>query len=330
MVEIMEYKALTLSSCDASLPARLLQEAFDFRMQESRDLTARVYKEMVKPSNILSGIMTEGEEKVRLVIDASDDLMEKYKDGTLKLAMEKGHMVAQIREKGKYGAKLPVFEQSYRDGMSSADVMMMIQLQAIQEALATISEQIQIIDKNVKDVLIGQQNDRLALYYSGVAMFIEASNLRDESLRKQLISQAIKSLSDSIFQLTLNMQSDILYLENKEYDQNKKVKLNMINEKIDNINRSFMAIHQASIMKAAIYCMQGEMNSMAAVLQEYERFIKGTVIKNAEMLSLCDPDEKRKLDRTWKKRAEMQFEVGEIVKQLKDCNTVLYIESKED
>ena len=159
---------------------------------------------------------------MRLVVDVSDDFIRDYQEGVVKLANEKGHMVAQIKQNGKYGSKIPIKEEYYTEGPNSLDMQNAIQLQAIQEALIAISDQIQIIDENVKEVLTGQQNDRLGLYYSGVALFIEAYNVKDEEFKKQLIAQSVKALSDSIFQMTLALQVDIAYLARKEYVRNKK------------------------------------------------------------------------------------------------------------
>ncbi|MCF0134003.1 MAG: hypothetical protein HUJ72_09065 [Blautia sp.] len=328
MNELSSLQAMALSPYDDSLPAKLLQEAFDFRVQEANLMTERIYRDVVKKSGSGITIPKEGEEKLRLTVDTSEEMLQDYKDGAIKLAQEKGHMVAQLKENGKYGSKLPIKEETYMDGPDSLEVQNALQLQAVQEALETISEQIQAIDENVKEVLTGQQNDRLGRYYSGVALFIEANNVTDEAFRKQLMAQSVKALSDSVFQLTLTLQTDILYLARKEYDRNKKTKFNLINEKIDSINRAFMAIHQATIMKSAIYCLQGEIKAMVSVLQEYERFIMGTIVGNAEMLSLCDADEKRKLDGTWKKRAALQLEVSSVVAQLQSPDSVIYIQDK--
>lgn len=330
MTEFEIFDSLALSPYDESLPAKLLQEAFNFRIDEAQLATERIYRDVVKQSGTSFTIPESGEEKLRLAVDASEDMLQDYQDGAIKLAYEKGHMVAQLKTNGRYGSKLPIKEETYIDGPNSLEVQNALQLQAIQEALETISEQIQAIDVNVKEVLTGQQNDRLGLYYSGVALFIEAHSVADEVLRKQLMAQSLKALSDSIFQLTLTLQTDILYLARKEYDKNKKYKYNMINEKIDSINRAFMAIHQATVMKSAIYCMQGEIKAMATVLHEYERFIEGTIVSNAEMLSLCDASEKRKIEGTWKKRANLQLDVGNVVKQLQNPAQVLYIENRGD
>lgn len=320
-------EVLLLSPYDDSFPSRLLQEAFEVRVEESREKTEKLFCEMLGKTPTISNTEAS-EKKMRLVVDSSDDFLKDYQDGTIKLANEKGHMVAQIKNNGRYGSKLPIKEELYSDGPSSLDIQNAIQLQAIQESLIEVAEQIQAIDQNVKEVLSGQQNDRLGLYYSGVALFIEAYNVSDETFRKQLLGQSIKALSDAIFQLTLTMRTDIGYLARKEYDQNKKQKYNLINEKIANIDRSFSAIHQASIMKAAVYCYKGEIKAMLAVLQEYERFIKGTIVANAEMLSLCDSNKERTLQGAWKKRAEFQLEIGKVVKQLQAKEKYIYIEKR--
>lgn len=328
MNELDIFDSLALSPYDQSLPAKLLQEAFNFRIDEAKRTTENIYRQIVNDSGSSLVIPKEGEEKLRLVVDASDEMIQDYKDGVIKLANENGRMYAQLKDNGRYGSKIPVKEEAYFDGPNSLELQNALQLQSIQETLQTISEQIQIIDANVKDVLVGQQNDRLGLYYSGVALFMEACNVTDQELGKQLIAQSLKALSDSIFQLTLTLQTDIRYLDSKEYDKNKKTKFSMINEKIDSINRSFMAIHQATILKSAIYCMGGELKAMATVLQEYERFIEGTIVKNAEMLFQCDASEQRKITGTWKKRAQLHLSVGNIVKQLRSPASVIYIENK--
>lgn len=325
MDEINFDDILQLSPYDDSFPSRFLQKAFEIRTEESKEKTNKLYSNLLGNSPSVSSIDSP-KKKMRLVVDVSDDFLEDYKNGTIKLAEEKGHLVAQKKVHGRYGGKIPIKEEHYIEGPSSLDIQNAICLQAIQDSLLEVSNQIQAIDQNVKEVLSGQQNDRLGLYYSGVALFIEAYNLSDDTLRKQLLTQSIKSLSDAIFQLTLTMQSDIGYLARKEYNQNRKKKYNLINEKIVNIDCSFSAIHQASIMKAAIYCYEGEIRAMIAVLQGYERFINGMIVANAEMLSLCDSNKERIEQQAWKKRAKFKLELEEVVKQLQSKEKYIYLE----
>ncbi len=328
MDDLLSRKILELSPYDEDFPTKLLNEAFNLRIEEANQITKKVYEE-IKVSPVYSELIGEtGEEKIRLVVDVSDNFIKDYKDGTIKLANEKGCLVAQVRKNGRYGEKLPIKEENYFNGMTMLDISNALQLKAIQDSIAEISQQIQAIDESVREVLTGQQNDRLGLYYSGVALYKEAMSVSDAELRKHIIAQAIKTLTDSTFQLMLTLQSDIKYLKNKEYDANKKNKYNLIVEKMDNINRSFSAIHQASILKAGIFCQQGELRAMASVLQEYSRFIEGTIVRNSYMLAQCDLNDTGKADGIWNKRAQLQLNVSNVVKQLNESEQVLYIESE--
>lgn len=328
MYELNEIELLNVSPYDDSFPAKLLSQAFEIRVEEANKVTNKVYNDIIKGWVNNSNIIESGDKKLRIVVDATDDFIEDYKDGVVKLAKEKGKLVAQIRENGRYGEKLAIKEENYVDGPSSLDISNSLQLKSMQDALDVISQQIQAIDESVKEILTGQQNDRLGLYYSGVALYLEAMNVGDTELRKHLIAQSIKALTDASFQLTLSLQTDIRYLKRKEYDLDKKNKFNLINEKISNINQSFSAIHQASILKAGIYCHQGEMKAVANVLQEYSRFIEGTIAGNAYMLSQCDMNDNGKLDGIWRSRAELQLDVKNLVKKLNEPSSILYIESK--
>lgn len=324
MKEQILQSVFEMSPYDDTLPLKLLQGAFEVQTEEAAELTQRVYCDVLKNYDVSAPVLKPGEEKIRLVMEMSDGTMQDYQDGVLKLAQEKGHMVAQLKSNNRYGKKLPIKEEKYLDGPDSLSVQNALKLQAILDALIMIAGQIQAIDVQVKEVLSGQQNDRLALYYSGVALFLEANSIQDQLLRKELICQALKTLTDSTFQLMLQMKSDIDYLQSKKYDEDKKNKFNLLKEKMLSIEQSFMAIHQASIMKAGIYCTQGEIRAFAGVLCEYERFIKGTIVRNAEMLSQCD----LRNDGIWKKRANLELDTAQVVRKLQEPKSVLYIESK--
>lgn len=200
-----------------------------------------------------------------------------------------------------------------------------IYLQALGNSLRDIAKQIETIDANVKEVLAGQQNDRLGLYYSGVALYLEASRITDQSFRNQLISQSIKTLSDAVFQLTLGLKSDILYLADKKYNSDKKRAYDLLQEKMLSVDRAFMAIHQSALMKTSIYLQQGEVGAAMAVLEEYERFIAGTIVKNANMLSQCDSRDSGREDGIWKKRAGLQLDVKNAVQRITQARTILIL-----
>lgn len=154
---------------------------------------------------------------------------------------------------------------------------------------------------------------------------MEASRITDQSFRNQLISQSIKTLSDAVFQLTLGLKSDILYLADKKYNSDKKRAYDLLQEKMLSVDRAFMAIHQSALMKTSIYLQQGEVGAAMAVLEEYERFIAGTIVKNANMLSQCDSRDSGREDGIWKKRAGLQLDVKNAVQRITQARTILIL-----
>ena len=229
---MVSYNFSDISPYDDSLPVKLLEEAFAERYCESKKVTKKIWDTVLNKFFPGTPVAEPGRDNVRLVVDAGDEFLNNYKSGAVKLVQEKGRIFAQIKSNGKYGKKLPLKEEHYLDGPDALSVQNAIYLQALGNSLRDIAKQIETIDANVKEVLAGQQNDRLGLYYSGVALYLEASRITDQSFRNQLISQSIKTLSDAVFQLTLGLKSDILYLADKKYNSDKKRAYDLLQEKM--------------------------------------------------------------------------------------------------
>lgn len=320
-----DFEIMNGSLYDDSLPMKILEQAFELQVEQAEKTTNKLVSDVLKSQEFDPRKLSEGKEKMRLVVDGSDDFIKDYQDGVIKLAKEKGHVVAQIKNNGKYGPKLPIKEETYLDGPNSLEIMNACQLKNIADSLQELSNQMLAIDENIKEVLRGQQNDRLGLYYSGVSLYLEANRVSDPAFKIGLISQSLKALSDANYQLVLTMQSDISYLKRKEYESDKRHKFNLMNEKINNINKAFSAIHQATLMKAAIYCQCGEINAMTSVFNEYALFIQNTIVPNAKILTQCDVNDTGKIDGTWSSRSLLLNKVTRIVKQLNSPNHELYI-----
>lgn len=319
-----------ISPYDDSFPIMLLSNAFEIQINEANQLLNDVSEE-VKKSHFDSSLFVDGpsEEKMRLVVDTTDDVLKGIQDGSIKLVEENGHLLAQLRENGRYSKKLPIKEDYYKEGYNPEQLSIALQLKTIQDSLVTISKQIKTIDRSVKEVALGQQNDRIGLYYSGVALFIESMSVSDIDLRNNLIAQALKSLTEASFQLTLKLQSDIRYLKNKEYESQKKMRVKLITEKVNSIDQCFSIIHQASMLKAGIYCQQKEVQATCAVLEEYSRFINGTIAPNAPMLSQGDVRDNGTERGIWKKRVNLELDVSNVSKLLQNKNKNLEIEMIE-
>ena len=184
---MVSYNFSDISPYDDSLPVKLLEEAFAERYCESKKVTKKIWDTVLNKSFPGTPVAEPGRDNVRLVVDAGDEFLNNYKSGAVKLVQEKGRIFAQIKSNGKYGKKLPLKEEHYLDGPDALSVQNAIYLQALGNSLRDIAKQIETIDANVKEVLAGQQNDRLGLYYSGVALYLEASRITDQSFRESLI-----------------------------------------------------------------------------------------------------------------------------------------------
>lgn len=196
-----------------------------------------------------------------------------------------------------------------------------LQMKALQEQVQQIANQIAVIDHSVREVIQGQQNDRIGLYYSGLSLYLEARNVNDPEMKKALIAQSLRALSKARFQLGLTMQSDIKYLSDGEFKIAKGKSVGLIDSRINSINTSFAFIHQATMLRAGIYCNE----AMSTVLKEYSYFIEGTVAKNANLLAQCDKTDTGTEKGVWKPRANLKLDVAEFNKQLNAPDKTIYL-----
>ena len=248
-----------LSIYDPNYPVALFSDSMNLTLHEADKCAQEIYRAVAKAAPSTTQL-AKAKKSVRYVVDMSDKTIENIESGKIKLTTNKaGETFAQIMdENGKFGKKLPIKKEDVVVGVDPVTMAMAMQMKAMQEQLEDIADQINRIDKNVKEVIKGQQNDRIGQYLSGVSLYAEARNIEDSELRKEIIAQSLKALSDSLFQIRLNMMSDIQYLANGEYKDVKGKRTQLIDERVNNINMEFMYIHQAEIMKAAIYCTEKE------------------------------------------------------------------------
>lgn len=336
MDRMNQCDSLNLTPYDAELPTKLLSSAFEFQIEESNQVINSLIDNITSTAsdigdigNILStsdGTRTED----RLVVDVDSETMKKFRDGSIKLVQEHGNFYAQIREKGRYGKKLPIKPESFQVGLGPEAVVMALQIQALQKQMQNLSSQVRQIDQNVHEVLQGQQNDRMALYYSGVALYLESMNVRDPALQTILTSQAMKTLTDSCFQLTMTLKSDVEYLALGKYRMDKAHQSDKMKEKMLEIDKAFETIHQASLLRAGIYLSRGELKASVSVLQEYSAFIEGTIAKNAVLLSQCAVNDSGKEQEGWHRRANLRLDVEAAVRMLESDNNVWYIGQSEE
>lgn len=321
-----EYKNESYSS----IPMMLYDEQFSIsglkgEIQKKEELSNTVVEK------IKHALATDiKEDDFRLVVDVDDDFKDAYKAGDIKLLVGKnGDVFAQIKQAdGKFGKKLPIKEELVEQGVTSEDIQLAIQTEMLQKLLIKIIDVLDEIDGKIERVIQGQKNDRLGLYYSGMNLYLESKTIRDDTLKKQMIAQAIRALSEAGSQFMQELRFDIQYLANGEYKKEKK-QVAKINERMDRIRENFEVIYRAYILKAMIYSDNNENYAMLTVLEEYGRFINQMIAPYAALLTECDPSDTLLVGGMWDKRAETLIECKNI-KELLDKESTIYLVKEKD
>lgn len=324
-LKLMEQNTDKISPYDISYPAFLLSNGIRTEFEKAQIVAQNIYNAVIKEMPALTQVQQAMKKGCRYVVDATDSTIEAIENGTLKLTQENGKTYAQLIKNGKYSSKLPIKKEVFRKGIDPTQMANALQMQTLQNQIQDVANQLVLIGGSVKEVLQGQQNDRIGLYYSGLSLFLESRSVSDIGLRNALQAQALRSLTESTFQLKLTMQSDIRYLEQKEYNKSKGKRKELIIERMNNINQSFAFIHQATMLRAGIYCDIGEHASMARVLEEYSYFIDTNVAKNAVLLSQYDMNDDGTPNGLWASRSQLKLNTAELSKALNNPTKTLYL-----
>ena len=316
-----------LTPYSASYPVELLSNGLKLKLAQAENIAKNVYRAVGKASPMVTQVHEATKKGFKYVVDATESTLGAIESGKIKLTTEKsGKMFAQIREaNGHYGSKLPIKKEAFAKGIDPIQMANALQMKALQDQVQQIADQIAVIDYSVREVIQGQQNDRIGLYYSGLTLYLESQNINDRELKKALIAQSLRALSEARFQLGLTMQSDIKYLAEGDYKMGKGKSVALIDSRINSINQSFAFIHLATMLRAGIYCNEGELTAMSTVLNEYSYFIDGTIAKNAGLLAQCDRTDTGTEKGIWKSRAKLKLDVSEFSKLLNAPDKTIYL-----
>lgn len=236
---LFEQKADKISPYDVSYPAVLLSDGIKAEFDRAQIVSRNIYRAVIREMPALTQVQQAMKKGCRYVVDVTDSTIQAIENGSLKLTQENGKTYAQLIKNGRYSTKLPIKKEVFHKGINPIQMANALQIQALQDQIQDVANQLILIGGSVKEVLQGQQNNRIGLYYSGLSLFLESKNVLDVVLKSALQAQALRALAESTFQLKLTMQSDIRYLEQKEYDKAKGKRKELIIEHMNNINRSF-------------------------------------------------------------------------------------------
>ncbi len=264
---------------------------------------------LVKAKLAVEKAIKREDDDYKLVVELDDDTKNKLKTGEAELVMENGKVFAQLRdEKKKYGKKLSITEELADEGITSDALQSAIQMEAIRQQLETIVERMKVIEEHLTDVIHGQRNDRIGLFYSGLSLYAEACSVGDEFLKKQLVAQSLRSISDANSQMIQEIRQCVAYLVNEQYKSSKQ-KLQRIDEHLSTIRQCYDIVFRAALLKAWIYQQNGEIGAMVTAIGEYGRFIEKLVVPYAGKLSELDSSDRFIKQGTW----------GQIANTLSSC-----------
>ncbi len=289
----------------------LFDEQFSFEIfSESVQVAAyEADNVLAKAKSAVEKVVKRENGDYKLVVDLDEDVKNKLKTGEVELVMEKGKAFAQLRdEKKKYGKKLSITEELTDEGITSDALQSAIQLEAIKQQLETIVERMKVIEEHITDVIHGQRNDRIGLFYSGLSLYAEACSIGDAFLKKQLVAQSLRSISDANSQMIQEIRQCVAYLVNEQYKSSKQ-KLQRIEEHLNTIRQCYDIVFRAAFLKAWIYQQTGEIGAMVTAIDEYGRFIEKLVVPYAGKLSELDSSDRFIKQGTW----------GQIANTLSSC-----------
>lgn len=259
-----------------------------------------IFLSLVGASPVIAELVKGMKKTERLQLFFSDEVQKKLADGTYQLMKCKDadeiFKAVVVDKKGKTRAIADLKWKEIKNGVDPVGMTSAMQGMAIQQQLREISGQLQDMSAAMEDVLIGQHNDRLAMFLSGEAIYREALSASDETLQKSLTSAAIMALTNA----SASLQASLVYEINSicdKYDAEKGrfvgIKTEKLKEKMYVVNSSFQTIHKATTLKAAIYYKEREYQALTTVLSDYKGFLERSLSEDkAHILYLADPNEK--------------------------------------
>lgn len=253
-------------------------------------------------------------QETQLVVDISESAKRAYDEGLIKFDTNTaGEMFAQLRDaSGHYGKKIPIKEKIVSQGLNPLEVQNAMRTQVIQEQLEQIVTTLQEISEGVSEIKQGQHDDRLGLFLSGQALYLEACEIGDQTMRKFLEAQALKSLSDANGQLSQSLSTDIRYLTEGKYKSRKTGQKATIEERIASIRSALDTLNTSYALKAAIYYGNDETEAMLKCLEQYANFIGETIAPKSKKLAELDPTEHLPKGGFWAEKAKALEAIGNI------------------
>ncbi|WP_185954848.1 hypothetical protein [Enterococcus faecium] len=226
-------------------------------------LKSQLFSNISKVS-LLNKLSKNGE--TEYIANLSDIAKEKMASGEWSLGVRKktGETYAVIKDTltGKNKSFLTIDKKVVKD------LGVLPELLAIQGQLASLSEQIEVLNRNIQRIEKGQYNDRFAGFFSARQLVIEGMASEDESIKHVLLLGAIKLSNETVGKLMYSIHEDSLSLLDSKL---KSKDAKRIDELLQNSLRYLNSCVQLNLI---VYTVLGEQKSLYATLANYHSFIQ--------------------------------------------------------
>lgn len=284
----------------------------------------RIINNLISASPLFASLYEGLKTNERVIIEVSDEAKRKLASGEWKWANAKdkdGFFRAIIRDDKGIVEQALLKKEDVCNGVNVGQMANAMQAMAVQKQLTDISEKLDVIFDGINDLKMGQQNDRLGLYYSAEFMYREALKVNDPILQKNMIAQAVSNLGISVEQIKQTTLYDIHKIRKMYSPERQSFNGKIKQEDVLEIKKNFQIIHKAVALKTAIFCNSGELNAAICALLEYRDFLIASLNdKRGEALYYADINEKSLLGFWDVRKNQYPAQIEEICKKAQDFN----------
>lgn len=238
------------------------------KVMSNKTLRADLFSSVSKIS-LVNKLSNQSEKEY--VANLSDIAKEKLASGEWSLGVRKktGETYAVIKDTltGKNKSFLTIDKKVVKD------LGILPELSAIQGQLASLSEQIEVLNRNIQRIEKGQYNDRFAGFFSARQLVIEGMASENESIKYELLLGAIKLSNETVGKLMYSIHEDVLALIDTKL---KSRDAKRIDELLQN---SLGYLNSCVQLNLIAYTVLGEQKSLYATLANYHSFIQQELIK---------------------------------------------------
>ncbi len=201
---------------------------------------------------------------------------------------KKGRLLAVLRntQNGQWAGHIEL-----KEVLTTPDLSDALTNYAMQMQLAQITEQLQEIQKTVKEILRGQENDRLAEAYACRQNLLTAATISNPALKYQALIHLAQSSETARQKLMLSQKETLAFIENQPEDLIGKILKGAspakIEEAMDKLCIGLDALNLVSTTEAIAYMEMDEPEAAARSLTVYSEYLSNSYAK-PKMVELLD------------------------------------------